>query len=248
MANIKKNEKYIITDESPMYLQLREVIRNKIMEGEYLPGTSIPSENELAKIYGIHRLTVRNTIDILVNEGLLLRIPGKGIFVLGEKIDTDIDNWSMYRRSVKDKKADEKYKLLLKTKREAGPKYADIFNIDETELVYYIKRIAYAREDPISIEEIFIPANVLPELEKIDLKVFSLLEIYDFYNIKIKEANQVLNIVTLDKKDARFLDTEPDKPVFMFQSVTIDDKGRPVDFNRSYTRGDKCNFVIQYHR
>lgn len=248
MTNINKNNKYVITDESPMYLQLREVIRNKIMDGEYLPGTSIPSENELAKIYGIHRLTVRNTIDILVDEGLLLRIPGKGIFVLGEKIDTDIDNWSIYRRSVKDKKADVKYKLLLKTKREAGPQYASVFNIGDSDIVYYIKRIAYAREDPISIEEIFIPTNVLPELEKIDLKVFSLMEIYDFYDIKIKEVNQTLSIVTLDKKDARILDTEPDKPVFMFQAVTIDEKGRYINFNRSYTRGDKCNFVIQYQR
>ena len=48
---------------TPIYLQLREIIRNRIEEGEYLPGTAIPSENKLAETYGINRLTVRNAVD-----------------------------------------------------------------------------------------------------------------------------------------------------------------------------------------
>ena len=51
---------------TPIYLQLREIIRNRIEEGEYLPGTAIPSENKLAETYGINRLTVRNAVDTLV--------------------------------------------------------------------------------------------------------------------------------------------------------------------------------------
>ena len=51
--------------QSPIYLQLREVIRNKIEDGEYLPGTAIPSENELSEKYKINRMRVRNAIDVL---------------------------------------------------------------------------------------------------------------------------------------------------------------------------------------
>ena len=43
---------------SPLYIQLREVIRSKIEDGEYLPGTAIPSENQLAETYGLNRLSV----------------------------------------------------------------------------------------------------------------------------------------------------------------------------------------------
>ena len=67
---------------TPIYLQLREIIRNRIEEGEYLPGTAIPSENKLAETYGINRLTVRNAVDALVNEGILRRVQGKGVFVV----------------------------------------------------------------------------------------------------------------------------------------------------------------------
>ena len=70
---------------SPLYLQLREVIRSKIESGEYPPGTCIPSESTLSKIYGIHRLSVRSAISALEYEGLLKSVQGKGVFVIGGK-------------------------------------------------------------------------------------------------------------------------------------------------------------------
>ena len=68
-----------VSYNAPIYLQLREVVRSKIEDGEYAPGTAIPSENLLASTYGINRLTVRSAIDALVNEGLLKRVQGKGV-------------------------------------------------------------------------------------------------------------------------------------------------------------------------
>ena len=69
----------------PIYLQLREIMRNKIEDGEYMPGTAIPSENKLSESFGINRITIRNAVDALVNEGLLRRVQGKGVFVVGNK-------------------------------------------------------------------------------------------------------------------------------------------------------------------
>ena len=48
-----------IDGQIPVYVQLQELIRDKIQSGEYVPGSAIPSENELADMYGINRLTVR---------------------------------------------------------------------------------------------------------------------------------------------------------------------------------------------
>ena len=75
----------------PIYLQLREIIRNKIDDGEYMPGTAIPSENKLAETFGINRITIRNAVDALVNEGLLRRVQGKGVFVVGKKNELSIE-------------------------------------------------------------------------------------------------------------------------------------------------------------
>ena len=85
--------------KSPIYLQLREVVRGKIESGEYPPGMAIPSENELSDMYGVNRLTVRNAIDALVKEGLLKRIQGKGAFVVGDRIERDLDWLSGFRQT-----------------------------------------------------------------------------------------------------------------------------------------------------
>lgn len=67
-----------ISYRSPLYIQLREVIRSKIEEGEYPPGTAIPSENQLAETYGLNRISVRSALAALENEGLIKVVQGKG--------------------------------------------------------------------------------------------------------------------------------------------------------------------------
>ena len=62
----------------PRYYQLKEIIRERIMTGEWAPGTLIPSERELCERYGISRMTARQSITELVSEGLLYREQGKG--------------------------------------------------------------------------------------------------------------------------------------------------------------------------
>ncbi len=74
-----------LTYKSPLYIQLREVIRSKIEEEEYLPGTAIPSENQLMEQYGLNRQSVRSALAALEYEGLLKSVQGKGVFVAGPK-------------------------------------------------------------------------------------------------------------------------------------------------------------------
>lgn len=67
----------------PLYLQLREIIRNQIKTGEKTPGSLIPHEHELCRIYNVSRPTVIHALKELTNEGLLIRIKSKGTFVAG---------------------------------------------------------------------------------------------------------------------------------------------------------------------
>lgn len=232
---------------SPIYLQLREVIRTKLEEEEYLPGTAIPSENDLAEMYGVNRLTVRSAIDALVNEGLLKRVHGKGVYVVGEKIERDLERLGGFRQTMQEKNAVPSTRIVTRNIRKAGMKYGGIFAIGPEEKVFYIKRICYALEDPVSLEEIYVPCAILPELGDVDLSIFSLYDIYDFYGVTLTRAHQTLDLVTLDAKDARMLDIGPKQAVMLFECVSTDADGRTVEFARTYTRGDKCSFRVNFH-
>lgn len=106
--------------KSPFYLQLREVVRAKIEEGEYPPGMAIPSENELSEMYGVNRLTVRSALDALVAEGLLKRIQGKGAFVVGDLLERDLDTLTGFRQTMSERDAEPGTKILAKSRRKAG--------------------------------------------------------------------------------------------------------------------------------
>ncbi len=236
-----------INYQSSIYLQLREVIRSKIEDGEYLPGTAIPSENTLAKEYGINRLTVRNAIDDLVKEGLLKRVQGKGVYVL-VPIERDLEVLGGFSQTMKDKNVESKKKILQKVKRKADSKYAKIFGIDENDMIYYIKRLDYADNEPIAIQEIYIPYDLVPSIEDIDLMIFSMFEVYEFYNINLARAWQTLDLVRLTQADARLIDITKEQTVFLFSCTTYDENNRVIEYSKSYTRGDKCNFLVHFHK
>jgi GntR family transcriptional regulator len=234
--------------KNPMYMQLREILRARIDDGEFIPGSAIPSESELAQAYGLHRLTVRSAIATLVSEGLLKPVQGKGVYVVGKKMDRDLEKLTGFHQTIRERNTLAETKVLYKTLRAAGVKYAQILEISPEDQICYLRRLCFAGQEPVSIEDIYIPSANIDGLEKVDFDVFSLYEIYEFNNIDLVTAWQTLSVSTLDAKDARLLRIKPETALLMFECVSRDDHGKVIEFSRSYTRGDKASFTVHYHR
>jgi GntR family transcriptional regulator len=236
-----------INYKSPIYLQLREVIRKKINEGEFQPGTSIPSENELAAMYSINRLTVRNAMSKLVNEGVLKRVQGKGVYVVPDRVERDLEKLGGFVQVTREKKRTLQTRILIKAERNAGNKYALTFGIEPDERIFYIKRVSYTENEPVSLDEIHIPKYLTPNLENVDLSVFTLNQVYKLNGINVVRANQTLDLTTLEPNDARTLGINSNAAVMLFECTSFDEKERVVEFTRTYTRGDKCDFNVKFH-
>lgn len=234
-------------DKEPMYVQLREILRSRIEDGEFIPGSPIPSESDLASTYGLHRLTVRSAISALVHEGLLKPVQGKGVFVVGKKLDRDLERLAGFRQTIRERGVEPETKVLYRTTRPAGLKYAQILEIQPEDRMFAIRRLCFAAGEPVSIEDIFIPTALLADLDKIDLDIFSLYEIYDFNGINLTSGWQTLSVTMLDASDARKLKIKPEEAVLLFECTSRDEQGRVIEFSRSYTRGDKASFTVSYH-
>lgn len=235
-------------EQAPFYMQLREIVRCKIETGEYAPCTALPSENELADEYATNRQTVRNAIDTLVNEGLLRRVAGKGVYVLGKKMDRDLEVLQGFTQTMLDRNVTPSIKVVKKITRPAGDKYAMMFGIKPEEEIFYIKRLCSGNGEPVSLEEIYVPKNLVPKIGGIDLSVFSLYEVYELYGINLDRAYQTLDLVHLEQNDARMLDMDAALPVMLFECTSYDDRGRIIEFSRSYTRGDRGRFGVNFKR
>ena len=246
--------------QSPLYLQLRELIRGKIENGEYPPGTAIPSVGTLAETYGIHRLSVRSAISALIGEGLLKSVQGKGIFVVGEKLEQDLETVGGFEQALKASAKRYEQRVLVKAARTAGPLYASRLACPAEEPLYYIKRLSLLDGEPLSLEEVYVPQWLVPNLPDVDLGVFPLHEVYEFYGIHLLRGEQNLGITRLDSPDARLLDVDPRRGVLTLQCVSYGstdraggspaarEEERPVEFVRAHIRADKCDLSVRFRR
>ena len=231
----------------PIYLQLREIIRNKIEEGEYLPGTAIPSENKLAETFGINRLTIRNAVDALVNEGLLRRVQGKGVFVVGKKNELSIEEHAGFVGSSFENDPRISIKELQKSEREAGNKYANLFGLEVEDEIYYIRQMHSINNAETSIEEFFIPKNILPSLDVINSSVFTFRDILSFYGIKLKKMTQSLRIIKGSAKVRKMLNVPEGVAIMHLECDFYNEDNVIIAHSISNIRSDMQSFTVSMH-
>ena len=170
-------------EDLPVYKQIRRCIAERIERGDYPTGSMIPSENELAEEFGTTRLTIRSAMDELVKSGQIRRVQGKGAFV-GHKWFDEHARKGGFRQSVLASGATPSVRILARSKRYAGPYYADLFGIGEDDLLYSVRRLNCIDGEPVSIEMTLIPCLLFPGIEDVDISVFSLYETYDMLGRK----------------------------------------------------------------
>ena len=103
-----------------------------------------------------------------------------------------------------------------------------------------------ARADKVELEELYIPYSVVPSLEEVDIKLFSIYDIYQWNGIVLGEGHQTLRITRLPPMLAKHMDMPPEQAVMEFSCTTRDQGGRVVEFSRSYVRNDKAEFVVHF--
>ena len=116
---------------------------------------------------------MRNAIDGLVTQGLIRRVQGKGAYVsrVGQGQHAHATG---FRAWVKADESAPSVRQLSKAKRAAGPWYADLFDIDEDDELYSIRRLNSIDGVPSPLEQTLIPVKFFPGIEDVDVSVFSL--------------------------------------------------------------------------
>ncbi len=226
----------------PVYLQLVELVRDKINQGEYSFGDSIPSEREIAEQYGINRMTVRKALDILVDEMLLVRIQGKGTFVRMPKLVQDMRSIGGFSEFLEGRGITVTNQLLHSGVRRAGWKFSGIFSIPDKDEVFECVRTRLGDGTPYALEYLYIPNSYVDNFPSYDLKVYSLYDIYAKNNINIVRESQLLELVSVRNPQAKLLGVEEGAHVFLVTSDSIDSRGRVVEHARVFYNSEKFTY------
>ena len=237
----------------PIYMQLRDSIIKKIEDGDYLPDEMIPSEREMAQLYDINRMTVKNAIEVLVKDGYLYRIQGKGTFVRGKKnklLLGTAGSEANYGISARAKKAgmSASSKVIFHGFVQGYPTLSQRLRLDVADQIFALHRVRYGDEEPLAIEYTYIPGALF---EDADLNDYGQVSLYDYMNNKNHmpvEFGQRLMVVGCPQREAGQLEIEPRTAVFCFEYTGRERSGRIVEFTRTYIRTDKTNFRFSSYR
>ncbi len=233
----------------PVYYQIKETIKNWIIDREYNPGDKIPSENQLSKMFDVSRLTVRQAITQLVYEGFLISKQGQGSFVIDdEKL---IDSFSLEFTGFMD---DLFYHISKTTTKSAEikkiqvPKFVrDKLEIDENiEEIIQIKRVRLKSGKCFANTINYIPIEIGVQISKKELFKKPLLQIMEQdLGVKFKEAFQTIEATFANREVAENLQIPPGSPILFAQRIMYKEKQKPVEFVQSSYRGDLYKYVVR---
>src|SRR5436309_12630764 len=136
----------------PRYYQLKEIMRERVRAGEWQPGDLIPSERELGETYGISRMTARQAITDLVNEGLFYREQGKGTFVSQNKITQQLIRLTGFTEDIKASGQLPSTKVLSASMCPADETAAEWLHVKLGDLLFCWHRLRFADAKSLAVE------------------------------------------------------------------------------------------------
>lgn len=196
-------------DRSPMYYKLAKGIDKKINQGIYKVGERIPSERELSIIFDVSRITVRQAINELVQEGKLNKVQGVGTFVSRKTIIQNLN--SLYNFTNEMKKLGNEYfsKIVKMEEQKVSDNIANKLKINKNSKVVYLERIRYVENEPIMLEKTWFPYDGFNFLLEINIDKKGLYKTLDEdYGIVIDNALESIRATKLTDYEIKILESE----------------------------------------
>lgn len=233
----------------PLYVQLERILHTRITSGEWQPNQRIPSENELNRMFGLSRMTVRGVLTKLVNDGLLLRVPGKGTYVAPRKISAVSPAYRGVREQLEALGYATTTRLVSLALEPPSSGVREQLLLPDGEEVYVIVRVRSVQGAPISLHRSYVPARLAPGLDThdvVDGQLCVVLE--DHYDLPMRHVQESLEAVAVNTTEARHLGMRRGEPALRLQDVISDATHRPFEYSSIVFRGDRLRLQFDYER
>ena len=219
---------------SPLYAQIKSLIVQALETGEWLPGQTIPSEQELAVRFGVSQGTVRKAIDELSAENLLVRKQGKGTFVASHHDPRAL--FRFLRLVPLDGSVDQPQSVPLECWRaKAGQEASRNLSVELGSPITIVRRVLKFQAKPVVIDEIYLPGEIfqglnLELLQDWQGSLYSLFETR--FGIRMVRAQERIRAVSADRSMAEALVVPENTPLLSVERVAYTYGDKPVEWRR----------------
>lgn len=232
------------TDALPLYKQLTDLLRRDIQDGKFKRGQKIPTELALSKMYNVSRITVRNALEELAKENLLIRKQGKGTFVNSEKLSRGIKGTQSFTEMCREIGCTPGAKVIKCIIDDANDKDIEVLDLEPNSKIIVIERIRYADQVPVALEVSRFPErfSFLLDEDLNDTSMFSILE--DKYDITFMNSRKTIELVFATYEMSRYLNISKGYPLLSITGVSSDKEGVPSHRSMQFIVADKIKFTV----
>jgi GntR family transcriptional regulator len=228
--------------KKPLYLQLRDVLVERIATGDWKPGDAIPNESNLAREFGVSAGTMRKALDLMEAERLLTRRQGRGTFVNDQTSDKLALRFTNVR-AANGQLPEGDIKVAHVVEAAAGEDECWRLQLGPRDRVYRIQRTWLHKGDPIMFAQVVVPAAHFPGLEAATEAASTITGLAQRYGVLLGRAEERLSIGPAGDAVAAALAVAPGTPVMMLDRVVHALDGRPVEWRVGW-----CHFADKYYR
>ncbi|RNB88507.1 transcriptional regulator PhoB [Brevibacillus nitrificans] len=229
----------------PLYLQLKEVIKEDINRGVYKVGQQLPPEGELCDMYGVSRITTRRAITELVEAGILQRQQGKGTFVTASKLKRELIAVNGFSEFLTQTGKMPQPRIVSTTILEADEAIAAPLQISPRTSILQLKRLHYVNDAPLVWETVFYPLTRFPNLEKHIAESISTYQVLKkYYDVQPASNLKTLNVIMATQEEAELLRCPIGTPLYQIDKVAYDDQEKPFHSSCSLIPTDRVTFTI----
>ncbi|HTP02953.1 MAG TPA: GntR family transcriptional regulator [Anaerolineales bacterium] len=234
----------------PYYIQLIDILKEKVQSGIWVAGDQIPGEQDLCELYGVSRTVVRQALRELELDGVISRRKGKGTFISSPKISEGlVQRLTGFYQDMVERGLKPTTRVMHRDVTPASEKVARFLDIQPGEQVVDLLRLRSVNDEPIQLVTSYIPLEICPALATVDLTNQSLYEFMEREcGVFIAKGRRTVEAVLANETEAALLGIERGAPLLMLDSISYSETGKPIEYYHALHRGDRSRFEVELLR
>ncbi|WP_396426738.1 GntR family transcriptional regulator [Lederbergia sp. NSJ-179] len=234
---------HISRKKGPLYLQIRDHLRDRILHGVYPIHVNIPSEAQLENEFGVSKITVRKAIEELVQEGYLEKKSGKGTKVIRNTLASTLSKGKLFTEFLVEE-GHRIQKQLLKVQQLSNKVDSKIFGLFGEQCLY-IERLYYLDQIPYIHFTHYLTGEIVGD-ERTDLNDWSLYQLIREQGISLNKFQDQFVVSSASPHIEDYLHVNKGTPLLKRIRYSYDDNGHLIEYSEGFYKTDEHPYIVHY--
>ena len=232
----------------PLFSQLKDVLIQKIRQGDYKEGSKLPSERAISEQYQVSRVTVRLALEVLVSDGLIIKKQGKGNFVAYKKIEHHLDGLLGFVEEFATRQLKCTVELIKKEFIIPSQEIAVFMQQSKNQKMFLVIRKIIVDGEALGLDYTYVPLSVAVVLESLDFNVDIVYRHLEKNGFKLSTANQTITAKMPNNFETELLKLGPNIPLLEINRIAYTKGDLPLVFSRTVYNSERYQYQLELKR